>query len=98
QAASPPRPLRDIRPDLPEAFIRAVERALKAKPEDRYASVGAFESALSDTMAVPPPSGSVWRRPGALALLGALVVVAVLAALLYARRGAEATQATAPAA
>ena len=38
--------LRDLRPDLPEAFVVAVERALAVNPDERYASVGAFEAAL----------------------------------------------------
>jgi serine/threonine protein kinase len=43
--------LRDARPDLPESFIRVVERALSPKPDDRYASAGAMEAALADASA-----------------------------------------------
>jgi len=38
--------LRDARPNLPDGFVRVVERALEADPEDRFASAGAMESAL----------------------------------------------------
>jgi serine/threonine-protein kinase len=86
RAATPPRPLRDIRPDLPDPFIRVVERALKPSPEDRYVSAGTFETALADAIAAPPPARAVWKRPGALALLGALVLFAGLSALFFARR------------
>ncbi len=37
--------LRDLRPDLPEAFVATVERALDSDPTRRYHSVGDFESA-----------------------------------------------------
>jgi eukaryotic-like serine/threonine-protein kinase len=39
--------LRDQRPDLPEAFIRVVERALAGDAEDRFATAGQMEQALS---------------------------------------------------
>ncbi len=38
--------LRDARPNLPDGFVRVVERALAPAPEDRFESAGAFESAL----------------------------------------------------
>jgi serine/threonine-protein kinase len=41
-----PRLLREERPDLPEAFLHAVERALARRPEDRFASAGQLEQAL----------------------------------------------------
>src|SRR5262249_546503 len=41
------RLLRDERPDLPEAFVQVVERALAWRPEDRYPTAGAMEQALS---------------------------------------------------
>ncbi len=43
------RPLRDARPDLPDDFIRTVERALAEDPGQRFASAGALESALAST-------------------------------------------------
>jgi hypothetical protein len=38
--------LRDMRPDLPMGFVRAVERALAPDPADRYQTAGEFEAAL----------------------------------------------------
>ncbi|HEY7284535.1 MAG TPA: protein kinase [Vicinamibacterales bacterium] len=38
--------LRDARPNLPDGFVRVVERALESDPEQRFPSAGAMESAL----------------------------------------------------
>jgi eukaryotic-like serine/threonine-protein kinase len=51
----PRRSLRDARPDLPDDFIRTVERALAEDPRQRFASAGALESALASTIASVPP-------------------------------------------
>lgn len=53
--------LRDDRPDLPERFIQAVERALEFDPALRYQSAGAMESALARIVSVTesPVSASV---------------------------------------
>ena len=40
--------LHDLRPDLPKRFIQVVERALTVRPENRYATAGEFELALSE--------------------------------------------------
>jgi tetratricopeptide (TPR) repeat protein len=42
--------LRDARPDLPDAFVRVVERALAKDPERRYASAGTMEKALTGVL------------------------------------------------
>jgi hypothetical protein len=69
------RLLRDVRPDLPDAFIRVVEQALADDPQARYPSAGAFESALRATVTrtpltfVPKPVLVM----SALLLLGAIV-------------------------
>jgi hypothetical protein len=47
------RRLRDVRPDLPEPFIRAVERALEDDPAARYQSAGAFEATLRSAVGRP---------------------------------------------
>jgi eukaryotic-like serine/threonine-protein kinase len=39
--------LRDERPDLPEPFVRVVERATAADPQERFATAGQMEQALS---------------------------------------------------
>ena len=80
--------LRDLRPDLPEAFVATVERGLDSDPTRRYHSVGDFESALRDSLGVP--SGGAAVQPAALrhprfglALsLAAAILVAVITGLI----------------
>ncbi len=60
--------LRDRRPDLPDAFVAVVERALAAEPAARFASAGEFEEALA-AAASPASRSDVASRP----LLGAIV-------------------------
>jgi serine/threonine-protein kinase len=83
------RPLRDLRPDLPEAYIATVERVLDGDPARRYHSVGELESALRESLDLPAPraaarSISPIRRPriGAAFAAAAAVLVAVIAALI----------------
>jgi len=81
------RPLRDARPDLPDGFIRTVERALAEDPRQRFATAGALESALTSTLAsqpVPAPGpGPRWWQLGAIA--AAVVIVAGIAAFAASR-------------
>ena len=44
------RLLRDARPDLPNAFVHVVERALSKDPAARFATAGEMEQALSATL------------------------------------------------
>ncbi len=46
--------LTDLRPDLPDDFIRVIDRAIDPLPERRYASAGAMQDALSRTLAIDP--------------------------------------------
>ena len=41
------KPLRDVRPDLPDPFIRVVERCTGRGPPQRFPSAGALETALA---------------------------------------------------
>ena len=68
------RLLRDARPDLPEAFIGAVERALAEWPGDRYSSAGAFEAALRPVVSRPSPV-PLLAQPKIVSLVLALLVV-----------------------
>ncbi len=68
------RLLRDVRPDLPEAFIGAVERALAEWPGDRYPSAGAFEAALRPVVSRPSPP-PLFAQPKIVSLVIALLVV-----------------------
>jgi len=76
-------PLRDLRPDLPRAFVDIVERALATAPEARFPSVGAMESALAASLGSGPPpaaGGGSGLRPGRLLMmLGLIVGVAMVA-------------------
>jgi hypothetical protein len=44
------RLLADLRPDLPSAFVRVVERATAPRPDDRYRSAGALLADLTATI------------------------------------------------
>ncbi len=67
------RRLRDVRPNLPAAFVACVERAIAPDPGGRYASVGEMEQALSTASGIAASRGagraavrgkadSTWRR------------------------------------
>jgi eukaryotic-like serine/threonine-protein kinase len=68
--------LRDARPDMPAAFVDAVERAIAVDPRDRFQSAGAFEAALSQFLGRPAPAPRRW--PLAAALVAAAVVIAAI--------------------
>jgi serine/threonine protein kinase/tetratricopeptide (TPR) repeat protein len=53
------QPLRDLRPDVPDAFIRTVERAIDSDPTRRFQSVGELESALRESLDAPPATAWV---------------------------------------
>ena len=81
----PRRPLRDVRPDLPDGFIRVVERALAEDPRLRFESAGALEAALASPIA--PPSSSPGKSPSVsparlVGIAAAIVIVVGLAAVL----------------
>ena len=50
-------PLRDLRPDLPEAFVSAVERLLARVPAERFASAGEADRALAGASPAGPGPG-----------------------------------------
>lgn len=90
------RPLRDTRPDLPDAFVRVVERALAPAPADRYGSAGEMQRALGTAVGVEHSSGSgvVAERPASRstqahrwALVMAIGVLAVVIAVLTLKSG-----------
>jgi serine/threonine-protein kinase len=43
----PPRALQELRPEVPEGLVKAIERSLERDPAKRYASVAEFLQALS---------------------------------------------------
>ena len=64
------RLLSDLRPELPGAFVRVVERATAPLPEDRYQSAGALLRDLTEGQ-VPGRDGAFSRWPIVAALLAA---------------------------
>jgi serine/threonine protein kinase/tetratricopeptide (TPR) repeat protein len=85
--------LRDLRPDVPEVFVRTVERALESDPIRRFQTAGDLASALRESLepasnkapvevAVIPPA--VARRPrfGLTFGVAAAVLAAVITALI----------------
>lgn len=68
-------PLRDARPDLPIAFVQAVERALSPEPVKRYPSAGAMEQGLLESLVSPGPGPTPAHRLPLVAALFAMTVV-----------------------
>ena len=76
------RNLREVRPDVPAALARVVDRALAPEPSRRYASASAMEAALRQTLDVAPgrrtAAGLQW---GLIATTTAATIVALVATL-----------------
>ena len=80
--------LRDMRADLPSAFVRVIDRAIAPAPAKRFASAGELEAALLESLAdTTPPIAAVapspvlsrsrqWSRAATIA--GALAAVLML--------------------
>jgi WD40 repeat protein len=75
--------LRDLRPELPGAFVRAVEGAIEVEPSRRFASAGELESALDSAFTrVSPPTVTVGRAVRwPMLAAGMVLIVAVAVAL-----------------
>ncbi len=81
------RPLRELRPELPAAFVTAIERALAADPAARFAGAAEFERALARALELPVTEPAARPRPRAwrtfavaalvLGVMGAVVVAAL---------------------
>jgi len=69
------RPLASLRPDLPEAFVAAVERALALAPEARFDS---FDDFLAHAAARPRRLRMFARRAAAGLIVAGLAVLAVV--------------------
>src|SRR4051794_14659554 len=55
--------LRDARADLPTGFVRVIDRAIAAAPEQRYATAGAFEADLVQALGDDPaPTAAIRER------------------------------------
>jgi hypothetical protein len=93
QRAGRRRLLRDVRPDLPEAFVQVVERATAADPKTRFASAGVLEQALTRVLSVPPchaheqaakPPRPIWSRPSFFGIAAGVLLAAGVAAWHFA--------------
>ena len=80
----PPRPLLDVRPDVPPALAAAVMKSLEKEPAARYQSadelLATLEAAISGTTGAAAPARR--RRVSVPLLAAGLVLVAAAAALL----------------
>ncbi|HVR73054.1 MAG TPA: protein kinase, partial [Planctomycetota bacterium] len=74
-------PLRDVRPDLPGAFVEVVSRAIALDPDHRFPTAGAMEAALLGSL-VTPVAGRL-EKPG-----GDAVTPIPIARARVSRRGA----------
>jgi eukaryotic-like serine/threonine-protein kinase len=90
--------LRDVRPDLPDDFVYAVERALSVDPQERYATVGALEAALVRFSDVRPAPQPVPRPRPVLKVAATIFGAAALAGAAYWLVNRPTTPASAPAA
>ncbi|HKB16434.1 MAG TPA: serine/threonine-protein kinase, partial [Planctomycetota bacterium] len=69
-----PTPLREIRPDVPEALAAIIERSLAKEPEERHAGAAEMRAALTGLSSGPDETGvlrgkaSGLRRPSVLPL------------------------------
>jgi hypothetical protein len=92
------KPLRDVRPDLPDAFIRVVERAVAQQPEERYQSSGEFEAALASTLPTPAPGSAPrslrWKLVSIAA--GVLLFLGIAASLYRSGSGGTASAGSSP--
>jgi tRNA A-37 threonylcarbamoyl transferase component Bud32 len=79
------RSLRDIRPDLPAAYVRTVETCLASDPKHRYQSAAALERALYDIERKAAPRS----RPRRTMLLAAAAIGGLILAAVSAMFGAR---------
>lgn len=86
------RRLRDLRPELPAAFVRTIERALDPDPGARFRTSGEMEAALGEARGDRPSvSSASWRdtlqrRPAfAAGILAAVLLLAVVGSIVWSR-------------
>jgi hypothetical protein len=72
------RRLRDERPDLPDAFVATVERALEHDPQRRFASAGELHAALEGASPKPRPRALTTVLKAAVAIVIALAATGVV--------------------
>jgi hypothetical protein len=88
--------LGDMRPDLPDGFVRVVETMIAIDPERRYHSASAARKALDDLVerdAVPvapvsQPAAGAWRRRLYMSLLSSAIAIGALLVVGWFANGA----------
>jgi serine/threonine protein kinase len=73
----PLRPIRELRADLPSAFVKVVERAMARRPEDRYQTAVALGDALDQAL-TGRRLAPIWRVGLPLATAAVMVFTAYL--------------------
>jgi serine/threonine-protein kinase len=79
------RLLRDQRSDLPESFVKVVERALAWEPGERFATPGEMEQALTLSLGIETAAASGTRagsQPGSRARRAGLLLAGVVGAAI----------------
>jgi hypothetical protein len=94
--AVPRKHLRDVRPDLPESFIRVVDRALAYRPEDRHESAGALEADLNRALALDAGDGAKPWRWRHLVIAAALLALVGAGAIIISQGGGLVPSPSAP--
>jgi serine/threonine-protein kinase len=72
-----PTRIRDVRPELPERFVRIVERATARDPEQRFRTAGEFEAALVAMLASATAGGHAQMMTRVTIGVALLLVVAL---------------------
>jgi serine/threonine-protein kinase len=75
--------LRDVRPDLPDAFVNIVERALDPEARQRFLSVGAIEIALARFLGASVESRDTEPRRARSMVLAALALAILIGTCAY---------------
>jgi len=57
------RPLMDLRPDLPDLFLRTVSKAMEDDPAKRFSSSGQLASALSECLGMSSTAEAIPAAP-----------------------------------
>ncbi|HEY7370300.1 MAG TPA: bifunctional serine/threonine-protein kinase/formylglycine-generating enzyme family protein, partial [Thermoanaerobaculia bacterium] len=88
-----PQPIRSLRPDVPEALARVLERCLEKKPENRYPSAAEVSRELATIRAAAAGEAarpaSSWRRPAVVAPVMLLALAAIGFGVVSMRRTAR---------
>jgi serine/threonine-protein kinase len=86
--------VRDARPDLPEALVKSIDRALEPSPAARFATAGEMENALGGE--TDKPTSSRARIARANIVIGVLIGALLLASAMILRERARSPVAGAP--